>query len=399
MITLFLVLLVLLFLSAFFSASETALTSMFRTKARFLNDKRLTSLLENPERLLTTILIGNNLVNVAASTIAASLAISRFGNYGLGIATGVVTFLILIFGELIPKTLAMRKSEMISKLVSTPIWVLSIVFYPVGRVLGAFAGIFVKGKALPNISKEEIHGILDVWEESGAVESEEKKMIHSIFELGYTSVKEVMTARMDIFAMNSDVEVGEALEQIAKTGYSRIPIYESDIDNIIGVIYAKDLLKHRTDVGRPAKEFIHPPYYIPESKRVDELLQEFQRNAIQIAVVIDEHGGTAGLITLEDILEEMVGEIFDEYDIREKMIKKLDSKTYVVNGKMVIDELSEILNTEVPEDEYETVGGFVFSLFGRIPKEGEKIKFKEFEFKVEKIVKRRIKAVRITQAR
>jgi CBS domain containing-hemolysin-like protein len=313
------ILIILIICSAFFSGSETILISLYRTGGKHLKDQKLRRLLTDPDRLLSTLLLGNNLVNVAASAIATHLAILRFGSYGLAIATGVMTFLILTFGEILPKTVGLKSADKLALKIIKPVWYMSIVFYPVCKALTLFAGLFTKGKAglQPAVTEEEIKAVVEMGEESGAIESEEKEIIHRVFELGDTRVKEIMIPKQAIVAIQADEEVKDALNVATSSGYSRIPVYGNGIENIVGILYTKDLLNQIN--GGIKEQKIHgimrQPYFVPESKRLDDLLQEFQRKRIQIAIVTNGNGETVGIATLEDIIEEMLGEIYDECDI------------------------------------------------------------------------------------
>ncbi|MDY6966638.1 MAG: hemolysin family protein [Halobacteriota archaeon] len=397
----------LLLLSAFFSGSETAIISLSKAKVRYLADegirraKTLQKLLEDPHRLLSTILLCNNFVNIAASAIATSLAIDYFNSYGVAFATGGMTFLILTFGEITPKRVAIRHAERFSLLVAGPIAVLSFVLFPISRVLNAITDPFVKltggeDRENPLVTEEEIRTLVDVGEKEGVFEENEREMIHRVFELGDTVVRELMTARTDMVSLEVKQSMEECLDLITSHGYSRIPVFEERMDNIVGVIYAKDILSYIWKKEKPqVKEIMRPPYFVPETKMVDELLKEFQRGKMHIAIVIDEYGGTSGLITIEDIIEEIFGNIFDEYDTGEEEIKIIDESTFVIDARMHIDELEEVIKCELPEGDFDTVGGFIFDLFDRVPKEGEKIKFRNFEITVEKTDKRRIKKIKI----
>lgn len=402
---------VLLFLSAFFSASETAITSMNRLRLKHLVEekvrgaKTLEELLEHPGRMLATILFGNNLVNIAASALATSLAIDIFKSYGVGIATGVMTFLVLIFGEITPKTFAAQNAEKLALRVAKPIAFLCTVLFPIVRIFVFVANLITRllgGKTMkegPFVTEEEIKTMVTVGEEEGVIEEEEKEMIHSIFEFTDTVVKEVMVPRMDMVCVENTAMLKDVLDVIIATGHSRVPVFEETIDNIVGIVYAKDILiemaKEKMDIS--LQKLVREPYYVPETKRVSELLKELQKQRMHMAIVLDEYGGTAGLVTIEDLLEEIVGEILDEYDFEEVLVEPVDEQTFRVDARMDLGELEEVLGVNLPDLDFETVGGMVFKLFGRIPEAGEKVDFDNLTFIVEKVLRRRIAKVLITK--
>jgi CBS domain containing-hemolysin-like protein len=261
--------------------------------------------------------------------------------------------------------------------------------------------VLLPGKALPKgpfVTEEEIRHLVDVAEEEEEIEEEERELIHSIFEFGDTVVREVMVPRPDMVNLQASKTVSDALEAISKHGYSRIPIYEGDVDNVVGVVYAKDLLKKITDLSQDAKLRGHgrAPLFVPEQKKVLELLREMQAQRIHMAIVVDEYGGTAGLVTIEDLLEEIVGEIVDEYDRDEQLIEPIDQNRVRVDARVPIDEINELLHVSLPDDEWDTVGGLVFGLTGRVPRPGEKLRYDSVEFVTEQVTGRRIQKILIT---
>lgn len=407
------ILIVLFILSAFFSASETAFTSLSRIKVgRMVEQKlrgaKLVSLLkENSSDFLATILIGNNLANIAASVLATSIIIRMFEENGwnmglaVGTATGIMTLLILTFGEIIPKTIAIRKAEKFSLLVAPLIFGLSIILKPFAFIFSIISRPFILlfgGKAPekgPFISEAEIKLILAAGEKEGVIEEEEREMITSIFEFGDTIVREVMTPRPDISTCQADQPIDALIKVIVESGHSRIPIYEGNLDNIVGVVYAKDILKYGKEVK--IKEMLRTATFIPETKKVSELMHEMQAARTHLAVIVDEYGMTSGLVTLEDLVEEIVGEIHDEFERDEKMIEKLDNNNYLVVGRMAIKDLNDELKLNLPEKDVDTIGGFVFGQLGRMPSVGASIKYENIIFSVERIHRRRITRVRITK--
>lgn len=363
--------------------------------------KALQKLLSDPTKMLSTILICNNFVNVASSAIATYVAIDYSEMYGIGIATGVMTLLILTFGEITPKSIAIRHAERISLIVARPISVLSFILYPIVKAIHAVVNPILRltgggDKEGLLVTEEEIKALVDAGEEEGIFEEDEREMIHRVFELGDTIVKELMTARPDMICLEINQDIGESLEMITEHGFSRIPVYEEKIDNIVGVVYAKDILKYFGKKEELSiKKIMRESYFVPETKKVGDLFKEFQKGKMHIALVVDEYGVTSGLITIEDIIEEIFGSIFDEYDAGEEEIKVIDKDTIIVNGATNIDDLSQVIKCKLPEGDFDTAGGFVFNLFDRVPKQGEIIRFKNFEVSVEKIEKRRIKKIKL----
>lgn len=323
-----LLLFVLLLLSGFFSGSETALVRIGKLRAKALlkrgvkGAETIDKLANEPEAVLTTVLIGNNLVNVAASAIATSIAIDFFGSYGVGIATGVMTFLILTFAEIMPKTVAVHQTEKFSIIISKPMEILSLLFKPLIKFFSIITGAFerllgIKLHRRKLMTEEEVETMLDIGEEEGAIEEDEKEMMMGVLKLDAIKVKDIMRPKEDIVCLEVNQTVNSAFELIKKSGYSRIPLFERIKDNIVGILYAKDLLiKANANEGDISlKELMKSPYFVHVTKRVDDLLKEFQRGKFHIAIVVDEKGRTKGLVSLEDLLEVIVGSIYDEFDV------------------------------------------------------------------------------------
>ncbi|TET52776.1 MAG: HlyC/CorC family transporter [Actinobacteria bacterium] len=402
-------LVVLIILSALTSATETAITAVNRIKVKQKAEEGLSSakilekLYSHPGRFLATILFINTLVNIGSAALATSIA-ARYVAYPAAVATGVMTFVILVFAEISPKTFAVQKADIAFKL-AKPLKIVDIVLYPVVRVLILTANLILKlfgvksMKQGPFVTEEEIRMMVSVGEEEGVIQEQEREMIDSIFEFGDTIVKEVMVPRMDMMAVSNKDTVSKILKLILHEGFSRIPIFEKTIDNVIGIVYARDLLvrygKGEKEVS--LKKLIRPAYYVPETMKVIDLLKELQRRKIHMAIVVDEYGGTAGLVTIEDLLEEIVGEIFDEYDFEEVLIERIDDKNVRVEAKVDLDEINEILEIDLPEAEYESIGGFVVDLFGKIPSPGDKIDYNNLTFTVEKVIKHRVYKILITK--
>ena len=397
-------LIVLLVLSGFFSSSETALFSISKTKARHLAKQDIKSLKlirkmkEDPHKLLTTILIGNNIVNVGAAAMATSISITIFPNHALGIATGAMTFLILVFGEVLPKSLATRNNILIARIIIYPIYWISILFYPVVKFLNFIPRITGKIKKTPAVTEEELMTFVEVVEEGGEIKEEEKELIHKIFEFDDTNASEIMTPRTDMLVIEADEE--PQLEQIVSSGFTRIPVIEDNIDNIIGIINIKDLFLQKIISGDKidVRNIMTRPYFVPENKKLDKLLQQFKETKHHMAIVVDEYGGVSGLITLEDALEEIVGEIIDETDKEEPHIVKVQSKEWMVLGKSDIDEVNEAIGMDIPDSkEYDTFSGYILNAIGRIPKEKETITIGTYTITVEEVDGNRITEYNIKQ--
>lgn len=406
-------LVVLLFLSAFFSGSETALMSVDRVKIRHLMQegnqkaKIVDRLWSRPDRLLVTILLGNNLVNIAASSIATVLAIDIFGTKGVGIATGLVTLFVLIFGEITPKSFANKEAEKFSMKVARYIEIFYYILSPVIELLTFITDFMIKktgdgkrNKEKPFVSEEVIRRFLAVGEREGIIESDEKQMINSIFEFDDTSVKEIMVPRIDMICVEINSSLNQLINIVIDMGLSRIPVYNGTIDNIVGLVYAKDLLNllKNDAVEDDIQKIMRPAYYIPESKKVNNLLTELRKEKIHMAIILDEYGGTAGLVTIEDLLEEIVGDIQDEYDEEESLIKMINEDEILIDGRADIDEINELLDISLPEEDYETISGFILSMLGYVPENDEGIEFENLEIIVEKVTQRRISKVRIKRS-
>lgn len=407
-------LVIFLVLSAFFSGSEVSLFSLEKKKLKDLKNGGITSryilnLLDTPRRLLVTILLGNTLINVAASIVAVSLALDFSAAFGysldliLLIEIVLLTVLILIFGEIIPKVWASKYPLQFSKLVSIPLYWTSVLIYPVSKILSdSIRVVFRKFKNTglkTAISSSELADLANLGVEKGALEEEEQELIHGIVSFKTVTAKEVMTPRVDLTSVSIDTSFEELMKTITESGHSRIPLYEKDLDDIVGIIYAKDLLpllKDKSEVENLSlNKIARKAMFIPETKLINELLQEFQLKKMHVGIVVDEYGGTAGLITLEDILEEIVGEIHDEYDKEEDEITKINDHSYLLLGKLPIDELEDLLDTKFEEDndEFETVGGFILDQAGTIPEAGYSVKQNGYRFTVKAVENKRIEKV------
>jgi CBS domain containing-hemolysin-like protein len=381
----FILLLGLLALSAFFSASETALLSISKAKAKELAKEgtRVGSLIkrmkDDPRQLLTTLRFGNHLVNIAASSLATLIVIQLSSRHAFGIATGVMTLVILIFGEIFPKSLATRNHLTIARLSILPVYWLSRLVYPLVLLLNLIPRMTERIHGHPRVTEAELLTMVEAVEEDGQIKEQEKELIHNIFEFDDTSASEIMTPRADMFVV--DINTPLDVAEVFKSGFTRIPVIDGDMDHIVGILNIKDLLLHQATGPQPVdlRRIMREPYFVPEHKKLDRLLQGFKRRKQHMAIVVDEHGGVSGLITLEDALEEIVGEIIDETDIIEPTIVKVAPDEWRVMGKTEIGEVNEKLQMNIPDTGvYETFSGYVLNQTGRIPREAEEIALGEF---------------------
>ena len=366
--------------------------------------------MEKPRLLLMSILIGNTIVNVAAATVAA-LFTNRLipeghetGSRAILLEIIVVTLVILIFSEVSPKVFAVKQAFRFASRVSLPLtWVVRVLS-PISFLFErATRGVsFVLGiqREASFVDEEEFKTLFKVGEEKGALDRREREMIHSIFEFRDTTVKEVMVPRIDMVCVEKNTPIQDILTLVKEKGHSRIPVYNEKVDNISGILFVKDLLPYM----RGKKEvpellnLVRKAYFVPESKMIDELLREFQKERNHMAIVVDEYGGTAGLITLEDVIEEIVGEIQDEYDKETSLVQQVEENTWLVDGKINIEDLNESLGLSIPtEEDYESLGGFIFSQIGRIPQEKEEVHYQNLHLIVEKVQRQRIKKVRVVR--
>ena len=375
---------ILLSLSAFFSSSETALTTVNQIRMRTLadnGDKRAARVLRvtgNPGKMLSAILIGNNIVNLSASSISTSLAIHLFGNTGAGIATGILTFLILIFGEVTPKTMATIKADSMSLTVAAPIGLLMKILTPVIFIinklsLGLMFLLHVNIKdAQKKMTEEELRTIMDVSQENGVIEHEERDMIHNLFDFGDAEAKEIMVPRIDMTFVQADATYQEVLDIFRQDMFTRLPVYEDSTDNVIGIINMKDFLLQNDTPEFSVRNLLREPYFTYEHKNTADLFLEMRKSSISLAIVLDEYGVTAGLITLEDLLEEIVGEIRDEYDADEEDdITRISDREFYVLGSANLNDVSEALSLHFTSDDYDTIGGYCLGLLDHLPEKNE----------------------------
>lgn len=401
-----------LLLSAFFSATETSLISISELKAKHLIEengsyaKALQLWLLKPNKVLITILIGNNIVNIFSSVLATDLSMKLFGNIQLAITTGIMTFLILLFGEITPKALAKHNYEKLGVIFIKPLKYFYYLFYPVTYILEYFVillnkitGIKIE-KLGPSITEEEIEFLIKMGEKEGILEYQKKEMLHNVFEISERTAKEVMVPRTDMIVLDVEESFDNMLKIIRDTEFSRIPVYEERLDNIIGILYVKDILKHlnlKLDSIK-VRSIIRKAYFVPETKKLDELLKEFQLKRIHMAIVVDEYGGVSGIVTLEDIIEEIVGEIRDEYDIEEDIkIVKISEDLYKADARINIDDFLEYFNIERAENMggFGTLGGLTYDLAGKVPEVGEEYHFNGYILKVLHRDGRKLKTIEI----
>jgi len=401
---------VLIVFAAVLAMAETALTRTNRIKALTLAEEgrrgapALVGLIDHPERFLNPVLFLLLLCHLVAATLVGVVAERLFGGLGVAVATAFEVVVIFVLGESLPKTYAVQHPDRAS-LLTAPLVSAIVKFPPVrflARALIGLTNVIVPGKGLkegPYVSEQELLAFADVAVEEDVIEREERQLIHSIIEFGDTVVREVMIPRPDMVAIEARATVNDAMEVVMAAGFSRIPVYELGIDDIAGLLYAKDLMRAVRDLrsDAPVRELVRPANFVPETKRVAELLPEMQKKKTHMAIVVDEHGGTAGLVTLEDLIEELVGEIVDEYDVEEPPIEPLPGGGVRVNARMPIDELNELLDAEFPEGDYDTVGGLVYFLLGHVPAEGETVDYDGRQLQAERVQGRRIGRVRISK--
>ncbi|GAA0121439.1 MAG: HlyC/CorC family transporter [Clostridium argentinense] len=402
------ILIILIGGSAFFSASETALMSLNKIRLRNMVDEgikgadKVQKLNDNPSKLLGTLLVGNNIVNIASSSIATAVSIKILGAEGVAISTIVMTIIILIFGEITPKTLASQNSEKISLIVAPIISVISIILKPLVVLTTFVANIFISilgGKTsndVPLITEAELKTIVDVSEEEGILEEEEKEIIHKVFGFGDLYVKDAMVQRVDVIAVELNSTFEEIMQIIKEEQFSRIPVYQETIDNIVGILYVKDILMadFKEDEFR-IKDHMRKPYYTYEYKKVIDLFKEINKSRQHMNIVLDEYGGTVGIITIEDMLEEIVGEIDDEYDEQHSEIVTINDNEYLVDGSVKIEDINDLIGTDIHSNEFDSIGGFIIGELGKFPQLKQQINFKDKKFIVEEIEKNRIKKVKI----
>ena len=402
-------LIILLIGSGFFSASETALMSLSKIKMRHMEEdgvkgaKLVSTLIEDSNRLLTSILIGNNIVNIAATSITTSLFTAMLGAQGVAIATGLMTVLVLIFGEITPKTISANNPEKASLVVAKPIkffvtiltpivWIFNIIT----KVIFKLFGVDDKG-VKPFITEEELKTMVNVSHEEGLLEMEEREIINNVFEFGDMQAKEAMVQRLDIVAIDMEDSYEEIIDLFKTEKLSRMPVYEETIDDIIGILNIKDIifLSDEEIENFDIKKYMREAFFTYEFKKITQLLEEMKIDKSQMAIVVDEYGGTAGLITIEDLVEVIVGDIEDEYDEEEDEIQVISPNEFLVDGSTKISDVNEILNIELESEEFDSIGGYIIGYIRHIPEENEIIEMDNIKFNIESVDKNRIKKIRI----
>ena len=395
--------------SAFFSASETALMSLSKIRIRYMEDegvkgaKLVASLIEKSSDLLSSILVGNNIVNIAATSVSTALFMSIFGSQGVAIATAVMTVLVLIFGEITPKTIAANSPEKVALLVSKPINLIMKIVKPLVWVFNLLTGVIFKLMGIDNdgvkpfITEEELKTMVNVSHEEGVLEMEEREIINNVFQFGDMQAKEAMVQRLDMVAVNIEDSYDEIIEMFKSEKLSRLPVYEESIDDIVGILNVKDIifLSDEEIENFDIKDYIREAFFTYEFKKITQLLEEMKKEKSQMAIVVDEYGGTAGLLTIEDLVEVIVGDIDDEYDEEEEEIVKVSENEYLVEGSTKIIDVNETLGINLESEEFDSIGGFIIGYLKRIPEENELIEVENVKFNIESIDKNRINKIRI----
>ena len=402
-------LVVLLLGSGFFSASETSLMSLSKIRIRYMEDegvkgaKLVGSLIEKSSDLLSSILVGNNIVNIAATSVSTSLFISIFGDGGVAIATAVMTVLVLVFGEITPKTIAANSPEKVAVVVSKPISIIMKITKPIVWIFNLLTGIIFKIMGIDNdgvkpfITEEELKAMVNVSHEEGVLEMEEREIINNVFQFGDMQAKEAMIQRLDMVAIDIEDSYDEIIELFKSEKLSRLPVYQESIDDIVGILNIKDIifLSDEEIENFDIKDYVREAFFTYEFKKITQLLEEMKKEKTQMAIVVDEYGGTAGLLTIEDLVEVIVGDIDDEYDEEEEEIVKINDNEYLVEGRTKISDVNEQLGINLESEEFDSIGGFIIGYLKRIPEENEIIEVEDVKFKVESIDKNRINKIRI----
>jgi magnesium and cobalt exporter, CNNM family len=399
---------VFVLLGSLMAMAEASLTRMTRVRALSLEEEGrrnaalLVRLETDPPRFLNSVYLTVMIVQNGSAILVAILAESAFGSLGVTIASIVFTLLYFVLVEAMSKTFAILHSDRVALALTPLVFFLGRALAWPTRALIGLANVLLPGKGIkagPFVSEGDIRSMAEVGSEEGSIEEEEKELIHSIFEFGDTIVREVMVPRPDIICIEEDKTLRDVQALVLTHGTSRIPVYREDLDDVVGIVFAKDVLKalHQGKRDMPLPELVRPARYVPESKKVGILLREMQQEKFHMALVTDEYGSVTGLVALEDLLEELVGEITDEYDLEEPEIERVDDGCYRVSGKASIDDVNEELDAELPDEEWDTIAGLVLDLFGRIPDEGEEVTFEGLVFRAEKVIGRRIATVLVTR--
>lgn len=413
-LTIYIILLVVfLAFSAFFSSAETAFVGASRVRLKHLengNDtkaEKVVRMMKSPERFLSTVLLGNNLTNTAIATLGTLIAVSFMtDNTGAIVATVCVTVLLLIIGEVMPKTIATHHAERMALLYVRPVEMISIVFHPAVVALSWLASKVTRMAGAPAVrrlllTEQEIHTAISVWQEEGVVEKGEAVMLHKVFEFGDRPVHEAMTPRTEVVWIEQGMKLTDFLGIYVENPHSRFPVYEGNSDNVVGMIFIKDILlaqaQNSINEDSSVTEWIRPVHFVPESKHISDVFTEMQAGGFKVAIVIDEYGGTAGIVTLNQLVEEIVGDLGDEFGNSERDFEEIDATTVQIDGSMRVEEVNEQLDLELPLGDYETVAGFILSRLGYIPKEGEQIRYNKLKLVVTNMKGMKIEKVLVTR--
>lgn len=401
-------LVILLILSAFFSSAETALTMINKIRIKTLADegnKKAAVVLkieDNPDKMLSAILIGNNIVNISASSLVTIFVQNLFGNWAVSIGTGVLTVLVLIFGEIAPKTAATTYADTLAMFYAKPIWLLMVVLTPVIFIINKLASgvmsIFgLKGDVRENtFTEEELRTIMTVSHEEGVIEKEEREMINNVFDFGDAEAKDVMIPRIDMCMVDVESTYEELLEIFRENKYTRLPVYENSSDNVIGIINIKDLILYRSGENFYIRDYLRDAYYTYEYKKLSELMVEMRKDSVNITIVLDEYGAAVGLITIEDLLEEIVGDIRDEYDYDEvDAFTEIAPGEYMVDGQVKLDDVNDTLGLSLVSEDYDSLGGYIIGFLDRLPSTGDKVDTGNVTLVVDSMDKNRIDKIHI----
>jgi CBS domain containing-hemolysin-like protein len=412
----FIIIILCIALIALLSSSEVAFISLNRIRLRHLIEKGdknaviAQRIRDEHDRFFSAVILSGNLFTVLATSVGTAVAISILGDdVGIIVATIAMTLLTVVFGELAPKTFAVSHAEKISLALARPIEIYIKIISPLVSLFNQLSNFIIEtfgGEVKPApqlMTEDEMKAMIRIGEEEGTIEKEEKEMLHNIFEFGDKKVTEAMVPRTELVAIPEDAAVSDVLSLVSEEGYSRYPVIKETVDNITGVLYVKDIVRKMAEEEVPPrteiKNFVRDAYYIPESKMVTSLLDDMQKNKFQIAIIVDEHGGTAGLITLEDIMEEIVGSLQDEFEAieAEKEVEVVDESTFMVSGSTGIDEINELVGVELDDEEFHTIGGFIFGLFGHLPKVGEQLRYHNLRFLILEMEGKKIEKIKITK--
>jgi len=385
------------------SLSKIKVRNMIEDEVK--NAELIKKLIDDSARLLSTILVGNNLVNIGGSSLATSVSIQLFGDVGVGIATGVVTLLVLIFGEITPKTLATENAERLVIAYAKPLSLLKIILGPATMILSAITGVIAKifgatpASDKPLVTHDEFETMVNVSKEEGVIDQSEQAMIQNLLTFRESKGADVMTPRTSIVGVEVDATYHDIVESFSVEGYSRIPVYEDSLDDIIGIIYARDIIGYQDDPDDfELKKYLRDAVFVFENQSTTKILNRMRSQHVHLAVVVDEYGGTAGIITIEDLLEEIVGEIEDEFDHKKlNMIQMVGDDEYLIDGSLEISEFNKLFQADLSDDEYNSIAGFIIGLIESIPEEGQTTSFKHYHFTVEKMDGNRIEYIKLKE--